>query len=78
MIQFHRGGSQISFWGGAVEQQSPGLCPRVWSKGQEMEDCIPPLLNDPLCHTGVDFRGLLFSRRDVILWDSKATITMES
>lgn len=42
-----------------------------------MEDCIPPLVNDPLCHTGVDFRGPLVSGRDVILWDSKATVMME-
>lgn len=42
-----------------------------------MEECIPPLLNDPLCHTGVDFRGPLVSGRDVILWDSKAAVMME-
>lgn len=42
-----------------------------------MEECLPPLLNDPLCHTKVDFRGLSDSGRDVIPWDSNATIMME-
>lgn len=41
-----------------------------------MEQCIPPLLNDPLGHTGVDFRGPLVSGRDVILWHTKATTMM--
>jgi len=28
-IQFHSGGSQISFWGGAKSSRTVGLCPSI-------------------------------------------------